>query len=436
MVDCTDKMLNRVPNATDWPKDVPLEARFDHNEIVHLTSLGSIPTLSKLSLTHCRLTLIEDMSFMNLPNLTFLDLSNNQLTSETLRPQVFRGLYSPDSYEAMKQMKILHLGYNAIHSLDQDLFEHLPYLTELSLKFNPLYVLDQSTVLAISSLDYLKVLDLSYTNLASLPMHSLHAPRFLEDLDLSGNLFIEIPTTALADTHALKILTLDDNPIRNLDKDCFPYMPTLEHLSLNSLPNLTVIGAEAFYGMQSLEELIMVDNPHLMYIDPEAFKGQTDGDKWTLKRLHLNDNNLGRLPKELLKRWDALDELRLQGNPWICDCDSQWILTDLIHILDSMAAPSLVCHEPIELRGTTFHDLAENESHMRCLDFYGHQPERDGAILIGVLIGVLLAVPITTGLVILWRRFSPQITGRHMPRTSDYRAFYKRADASFSHETT
>jgi hypothetical protein len=66
-------------------------------------------------------------------------------------------MYAPDGYEPMRNMRVLHLGYNAIHSLDQDLFEHLSFLTELSLKYNPISVLDQSTVLAISSLDYLKV---------------------------------------------------------------------------------------------------------------------------------------------------------------------------------------------------------------------------------------------------------------------------------------
>lgn len=93
------------------------------------------------------------------------------------------------------------------------------------------------------------------------------------------------------------------------------------------------------------------------------------------------------------------------------------------------------CHEPIELRGQTFQSLAESESHLRCLDIYGHQPEKDGAILIGVLIGVLLAVPLTVALVILWRKFGPSLTGRHPPGPADYtRAFYKRADVSFNHE--
>lgn len=88
LIDCTERQLSVVPNASTWPSDANLEARFDHNKIVHITSLGSAPTLQKLSFSYCQLTLIDDLAFMNLPNLTYLDLSNNQLTSEVLRPQV------------------------------------------------------------------------------------------------------------------------------------------------------------------------------------------------------------------------------------------------------------------------------------------------------------------------------------------------------------
>lgn len=157
IIDCTDRNLEAIPNATTWPQNVEIEARFEHNSLVHLKPLGPIPGLERLSLSHNRITLIDDMAFENLTSLTFLDLSNNQLTSDVLRPHVFKGQYAPDGYQPMKQMRVLHLGYNAIHSLDQDIFEHLTFLTELSLKFNPLSVLDHSTILAISSLDYLKV---------------------------------------------------------------------------------------------------------------------------------------------------------------------------------------------------------------------------------------------------------------------------------------
>lgn len=35
----------------------------------------------------------------------------------------------------------------------------------------------------------------------------------------------------------------------------------------------------------------------------------------------------------------------------------------------------------------TMYDIYQRKSVMRCLDLYGNQPEKDGAILIGILIG-------------------------------------------------
>lgn len=35
----------------------------------------------------------------------------------------------------------------------------------------------------------------------------------------------------------------------------------------------------------------------------------------------------------------------------------------------------------------TFNDLSEKDYQMRCLDYYGAQPEKDAAILVGILAG-------------------------------------------------
>jgi Leucine-rich repeat (LRR) protein len=164
IIDCSDKGLESIPNDTVWPTNVSIEARLDHNNFVHIKSFGSIPGLTRLSLSHCRVTAIDDSVFVDLTNLTFIDLSNNQLTTDALGPNVFKGHYAADGYLPMKSMRVLHLGYNALHSLDQDLFEHLTYLEELSLKFNPFKVLDHSTIVAISSLDRLKVNSLNHRN--------------------------------------------------------------------------------------------------------------------------------------------------------------------------------------------------------------------------------------------------------------------------------
>lgn len=74
-------------------------------------------------------------------------------------------------------MEVLKLGYNALHSLHQDLFEHLANLKVLSLEGNPFTVIDSATVMAISSLPYLEKLYLSYCDLDDLPEHLFHTPK-------------------------------------------------------------------------------------------------------------------------------------------------------------------------------------------------------------------------------------------------------------------
>lgn len=55
------------------------------------------------------------------------------------------------------------------------------------------------------------------------------------------------------------------------------------------------------------------------------------------------------------------------------------------------------CQEPIEMSGKSILDLHSIQYNMRCLDYYNNRPERDGILLVGILIGVILAVPFTMG---------------------------------------
>lgn len=45
------------------------------------------------------------------------------------------------------------------------------------------------------------------------------------------------------------------------------------------------------------------------------------------------------------------------------------------------------CDHPIEMRGRSFTDMSLKHVGMRCEDYYGHRPERDGPILVGIFIG-------------------------------------------------
>lgn len=46
------------------------------------------------------------------------------------------------------------------------------------------------------------------------------------------------------------------------------------------------------------------------------------------------------------------------------------------------------CAEPYEMKGQSFLEITAKNEHMRCEDFYGRRPERDGPILVGIFIGV------------------------------------------------
>ena len=52
----------------------------------------------------------------------------------------------------------------------------------------------------------------------------------------------------------------------------------------------------------------------------------------------------------------------------------------------------------------TFYDVYKKETTMRCLDLYGHRPERDGALLVGILAGVLITIPVVLFLIYAYQR--------------------------------
>lgn len=130
---------------------------FDNNGISVVTQFPEV-NIRYLSFRHNVITQIEKAAFKNLTLLEHLDLSFNRLTSTMLKPEVFEGKYAPKFYEPLNYLKILNLGNNRLHTLDQDLFEHFPNLEHLSLDSNPFKVIDHVSTIAISTIPTLKVI--------------------------------------------------------------------------------------------------------------------------------------------------------------------------------------------------------------------------------------------------------------------------------------
>jgi hypothetical protein len=99
-IDCSSRDMTHHPNASDWPADrVVTDVLMDKNILVHVTPFPPMAVL-RLSYSHNSIVRIDDQAFKNIPNLTELDLSNNEITSDNLNANVFQvKLPSLDEFE-------------------------------------------------------------------------------------------------------------------------------------------------------------------------------------------------------------------------------------------------------------------------------------------------------------------------------------------------
>jgi len=426
-VDCSNRSLESHFDKEQWLNITAKIITFEHNCLVHVTPFPRI-VVEKLILRKNRIVKIDYQAFKQLVNLTELDLSHNQLISEELHPHIFEGKFSSESYEPLN-LQILNLSYNLFHWLHQSLFEHLADLKVLNLAGNPFGVFDYRTSIAISYVSYLEELDLSYCQLRELSHLQFHNIKHLKRLNLTGNQLID-PPKALEEARTLEYLSLDANPIRVINRiNAFPTLPKLKELSLREMPNLTEIGYGGLSGLTGLESLRVQNCKKLQRIDEYAIASKTaEGTVWPpLKKLNVASNALQYLPMLLISRWDKLEELRLTDNQWSCDCRNQYLIGTVLpkygETLMGDEIDELTCSGPPEHEGKMLTSLTDR--HLRCLDLWGARPEKDAAILVGVLIGLLVAIPIGMTFFVLWRR-GFFFCGSQGPATFS-RAFYKRA---------
>ena len=158
LVDCSAKDLKESFLDSDWPSNTSvlfMKAVFDSNSLTEIHQFPKLP-LSSLSFRKNSIQIIQSAAFKALESLEHLDLSKNNLTHESLYRDVFEGPFSDEEYEPIP-LKTLKLGYNQIHSIDKDAFDHLPFIEILEINNNPLEVLDHQTAIAITTLRKLKV---------------------------------------------------------------------------------------------------------------------------------------------------------------------------------------------------------------------------------------------------------------------------------------
>lgn len=368
------------------------------NEIFHAEKLP-INTVS-LILSFQYFTEIPDFVGKSLIE---LDLSNNQIS--TIKDLNFIHVTALESID---------LSYNSISEINSNAFSLLQFLHHLDLTGNRLMVLPTNVFSPLSTLETLKLSeneglavlgsDISNNLLTGLYLHLGVTPRLktlimercnlsrinlfhgvgLESLNLANNNITDFSKLDLPNN--LHSLDLSANPVRMLTANSLSHMYNLNELKFEDMPYLGIVSEYSLYGFPRLHTLSFEGSKNLSQFDGHAFgiNVVTNETDLELKVLNLRGCNLRTLNETLMMVLDHIEKFNLDGNPFYCNCEIEWIKE-----LD--IETELRCVRPDSLFGHLLSEVEENDLHCSKISMF-MKKLINSVILLVLLIGCSLMI--------------------------------------------
>lgn len=190
---------------------------------------------------------IQVGSFDALPNLRFVDLSNNRL--KAIKVGVFNNL----------KINLLELSYNQIESIETAAFDGMSKLVSFYIISNKINRIDVEWFRNCPKLTHL---DFSGNEIRSLPANifeNLNDENTKITLNLYGNKIQTIHSKAFSKLRTLKKLRLDENELDELDEDIFKEVDYLENLNI-SRNNLTCLPCGKQHLLKA-QTIVLGQNP-------------------------------------------------------------------------------------------------------------------------------------------------------------------------------
>jgi len=168
------------------------------------------------------------------------------------------------------------------------------------------------------------------------------------EVDLSRNLFDEIPSEAFADENGAKVyrvksLKLDYNKIETIGSNAFIGLTKLTHLSLDH-NMIKTLEEYSFKFIEIFSHLFVSLKNN--YLDNNSFNERTldfEQKLTTSISLYLDNNNLTTLKENVFSKLILSpndNQFNFFGNQFICDCNMKWLLnaTHKSNILNIMCS--------------------------------------------------------------------------------------------------
>ncbi|XP_043213540.1 toll-like receptor 6 [Amphibalanus amphitrite] len=360
-LDLSENLLETLPDGVFGSLSNLHTLRLSDNLLRHLgrRTLVGLHVLSALRLDGNRLAQLDELTFANVTGVQSVRLDRNEL------------LTVPAALSRLTFLARLDLGDNFISELPAGAFSTLRQLSALRLAGNQLV---NVSARALSGPVALGVLDLSRNRLTLMESGALDELRELRVVRIDANRLTSI-NGLFAKLPQLLWLNASDNRVEFFD---YALVPTgLRWLDLHR-NQIREIGN--FYRLESKMELRTIDLSHnqvshlgrsavpdaveyfilagnrLETVEPGTFEA-----KRRLVRVDLSANQLSQLDAQAVRlpddHGDRPADLLLGGNPLLCDCSMDWVLTmatatsagHQYRVLDADRIMCRLLHSPVGL---------------------------------------------------------------------------------------
>jgi hypothetical protein len=231
----------------------------------------------------------------------------------------------------------LNASFNRITILSKDCFRSINQLTHLNFSNNKINSINSEAFMTLRDLNSL---DLSSNNIKSIDSGTFMYNKQLHWLSLADNSMFTLPNKGFH-LPALLFWNLSYCSIQNIHLDTFKQITELRHLYLR---NNTIVSLNngVFHHLSQLQTL------DLCYNDLQNFDIQVFSRLSELRSLSLCYNNVSRINITLIDAVTRIGMVDLQGNPWICDCDSADVYSSCAK--NKNCSLNLICKFPEHLK--------------------------------------------------------------------------------------
>jgi Leucine-rich repeat (LRR) protein len=327
-----------------------IDASFNYIAELDPSTFSSASKLCELNMSNNEISSLNEDMFASNPELVRLDIRNNHIVA------IHR-----DAFRNNPKITEIYAGSNSLTYLHPGTFRENPRLTKVTLSWNRIQDIHPQTFCNNPNLEYL---DLNGNKLKTLDPGVFQNNPGLKSVDLRSNSLVTIHETTFQNNPNLEHLFVSRNEHIRFHNGLIILASSLKVFDAQQC-NLSELSVDVFKNTTDLRELHLGNN-NLASLDcvTDTHSNGYEDTFTKLEVLDLSNNQLQTISVEVLRnKMTNLKTLRIEGNPFLCDCKlrSVWLWSQKTGIIPSQ--PQITCTD-VQRTAVPWDDV----QHLNCSD--------------------------------------------------------------------